>query len=160
MKNKNCHNLTCNLYDKYNYVAHIRTLNQKLTLVLILKKVYKVIQFNQKAWLKPYIDMNTKLRTEAKIYFEKFFFELMNKTVFGKTMKNVTKHRDINLIIINKRRNYLVSYKKMVFRKFTSNRNVQIKVKMNRSVCLGISMLEVSKTLLNKSINTIQNYDT
>ena len=104
--------------------------------------------------------MNTKLRTEAKIYFEKCFFELMNKTVFGKTMKNVTKHRDINLIIINKRRNYLVSYKKMVFRKFTSNRNVQIKVKMNRSVCLGISMLEVSKTLLNKSINTIQNYDT
>ena len=148
------------MYDKYNYVAHIRTLNQKLTLVLILKKVYKVIQFNQKAWLKPYIDVNTKLRTEAKSYFEKCFFELMNKTVFGKAMKNVTKHRDIKLIIINKRRNYLVSYKKMVFRKFTSNRNVQIKVKMIKSVYLGLSMLEVSKTLLNESINTMQNYDT
>ena len=48
----------------------------------------------------------------------------------------------------------------MVFRKFISNRNVQIKVKMNKSVYLGLSMLEVSKTLLNESINTMQNYDT
>ena len=48
----------------------------------------------------------------------------------------------------------------MVFRKFTSNRNVQIKVKMIKSVYLGLSMLEVSKTLLNESINTMQNYDT
>ena len=48
----------------------------------------------------------------------------------------------------------------MVFRKFISNRNVQIKVKMNKSVYLGLSMLEVSKTLLNESIITMQNYDT
>ena len=48
----------------------------------------------------------------------------------------------------------------MVFRKFTINRNVQIKVKMIKSVYLGLSMLEVSKTLLNESINTMQNYDT
>ena len=128
MKNKNCHNLTCNLYDKYNYVAHIRTLNQKLTLVLILKKVYKVIQFNQKAWLKPYIDMNTKLRTEAKNYFEKCFFELMNKTVFGKAMKNVTKHRDIKLIIINKRRNYLVSEPNCHTRKWFSENLLAIEM--------------------------------
>ena len=61
---------------------HIRALKQALNHGLILKKAYKVIQFNQKAWLKPYTDMNTKLRTDAKIDFEKDFFKLMNNVVF------------------------------------------------------------------------------
>ena len=56
-------------------VVHTRPLKQALNHGLILKKVHKVIQFNQEAWLKPYIDMNTKLRTEAK------------NAVFGKKWK-------------------------------------------------------------------------
>ena len=71
---------------------------------LISKKVYRVIQFIQEAWLKPYIEMNTKFRTEAKNDLEKDFFKLMNNCVFGKTVENVRKNRGIELIATDKRR--------------------------------------------------------
>ena len=65
-KIKKCNKLVCNIKDKENDVIHIRALKQALNHGLTLKKVNRVIQFNQEARLKPYIDMNTKLRTEAK----------------------------------------------------------------------------------------------
>ena len=68
-----------------------------------VKKNNRTIKFNQKAQLKPYIDMNTKLRTEAKTDFEKDFFKLMNSAVFAKTTEHVRKHRNIRLVMIEKR---------------------------------------------------------
>ena len=76
---------------------------------LILKNVHRVLRFNQKVRLTPYIETNTKLRQKAKNNFEKDFFKLIDNTFFGKTMENVTKHRNIELVTTENRRNYLVS---------------------------------------------------
>ena len=81
IKFKKCNKLACNVQDKENYVVYIRALKQALNHGLILKNVHRVIQFNQGAWLRPYIDMNIKLKTEAKNDFEKDFFKLMNNAV-------------------------------------------------------------------------------
>ena len=104
-ENKKCNKLVCNLYDEKEYAVSIRAPQQALNLGLILKKAHGVIQFNQETWLNPYIEINTKWRTEAKSDFENSFFKWMNNFVFGKTMENVRKHRDIKLATIDKRRN-------------------------------------------------------
>ena len=93
-----CVKLICSIEDKENYVVHIRALKQALNHGLILKQVHKVIKFNQRAWLKPYIHMNTEKRMEAKNEFENNFFKPMINSVFGKTMVNLRKHRDIKLV--------------------------------------------------------------
>ena len=97
------------MHDKKKYVVHISILKQALNHGLKLKKVHRVIEFNQEAWLKKYIDMNTELRKKASNDFEKDFFKLMDNAVFGKAMENVKKHRDIKLVKTDHKRNKLVS---------------------------------------------------
>ena len=65
--------------------------------------MHGVSQFNQEAWFKTYIKMNTKLRTEAKNDFEKHFLKLMKDSVFGKAIENLRKHRDIKLVTTDRR---------------------------------------------------------
>ena len=75
------------MQDKKEYIIHLRNLKQALNHTLILEKVTRVIMFNQKAWLKSCIDMNTEPRKKAENDFEKGFFKLMNNSVFGKPWK-------------------------------------------------------------------------
>ena len=118
------------------------------------KKLVKVKkQFNQIAWLKPYIDINTGLRKEAKNEFEKDSFKLMNNSVFGKTIENVRKHRDINLVTTDEKRNNLVSVPNYHTTKCFPENVLAIemkktKEKMNKSVYLGMSILDITKTLM------------
>ena len=135
--------LVTNLHDKTEYVIHIRNLKQALNHGLILKKVHRVIKFNQKAWLKPYIDMNTKLRQKAKNNFEKNFFKMMNNAVFRKTMDNVRKQRNIKLVTTERRRNYLVSKLDYRTAKFFTEHLLAIELRktqrlVNKPVYLGL----------------------
>ena len=98
MKINKVEKLIPNLRNKKKYVIHIEALNQALKHRLILEKIHRVIEFNQSAWLKPYIDFNTHLRTQAKDDIEKDFFKLMNNSVFSKMMENIRKHKDIKLV--------------------------------------------------------------
>ena len=89
MKINKWEKVVCNIRNKENYIIQMTSLKQPLNHGLKFKKVHKVIEFEHKAWLKPYIMMNTELRMQAKNDFEKDFFKLMNNAVFGKTMENV-----------------------------------------------------------------------
>ena len=130
----------------------MRNSKQALNHELDLKKLHKVIKFNKNAWLKPYIDINTDLRKNT-IDFEKYFFKLMNNAVFEKNMEDVRKHRDIKLVAIERRRNYLLSepnyhITKFFIKNLSAMEMKKTEILMNKPVCLGLSILELSKILM------------
>ena len=90
--------LVPNLKRKKGYVVHIKALDQALKYGLKLKKVHRVIEFQQSKWMKAYIMLNTRLRKDAKNEFEEDFFKLMNNSVSGKTMENIRNHKNMKLM--------------------------------------------------------------
>ena len=107
--------------------------------------------------MKEYIDFNTRLRTAAKNDFEKDFYKLMNNSVFRKTMENIRKHRNINLV--NNEGEYLKNVMKPRFKSGTllgpdlmSCEMRKVRVVMNKPVYLGQSILDLSKTIMYDSI--------
>ena len=153
MEVSKCKKLICNLFNKKKYVAHINTLKKALNHGLKFKKMHRVIEFNQEAWLKPYIDMNTELRKLAKNDFEKDLFKLMNNSVFGKTMENIRKHRDIKLVTTDKKGSKLVSEPNyhtinLISEDLSIIEMKKTKVKMKKPIYLGLSILEISKILM------------
>ena len=97
--------------------------------------------------------MNTELRKLTKDHFHKNLFKLMNNAVFGKTMENIRKHRDIKLVTTDKKRNELVSepnYHTMnyISKDLSIIEMNKTKVKMNKLIYLGLSILDISKILM------------
>ena len=148
-----CNKLVCNLFNKKKYVTHINSLKQALNHGLKFKKTHRVIEFNKKEWLKAYIDMNTELRKAAKYDFEKDLSKLMNNSVFGKMMENIIKHREIKLVAMDKKRSKLVSEPNyhtinLISEELSIIEMKKTKVKMNKLIYLGLSILKISKTLM------------
>ena len=119
--------LVPNVRDKKEYVVHIKKLNQALRHDLKLKKSHRVIEFQHSNWMKPYIMLNTRLRTAAKNGFEKDFFKLMNNSVFGKTMKKMVGHFPKHLFAVDMGKT---------------------EIKMSKPVHLGQAILDLSKTVM------------
>ena len=141
------------LRNKEKYVVHYRNLQLYLELGLKLTKIHRVLKFNQSAWLKQYIDFNTKKRTEAKNAFEKDFFKLMNNSVFGKTMENLRQRVDIKLVTKKEQFRKMVSKPTYVSSKIFNKNLVAVhKIKesltLDKPAYLGMCILELSKSLM------------
>ena len=147
------HKLIPTLNDKEKYILHYRNLQSYLSLGLKLKKIHRVLEFDQSPWLKQYIDFNTQKRTHAKNSFEKDFFKLMNNSVFGKTMENIRKRVDVRLVTSKEKLLKLASKPTYVSSKIFNENLVAVhKIKetltMNRPAYIGMCILDLSKTLM------------
>ena len=142
-----------NLRHKNNYVIHYKNLIQCLRLGMKLKKIHRGIKFIESDFLKPYIDKNTNLRTQAKNNFEKDFFKLMNNAVFGKTMENIRNRVNVKLVNSGEQLKKLTAKTNYESRKIFNENLVSVHMKktsltMNKPVYLGMSILDLSKTVM------------
>jgi len=96
--------LVPHLFERKNYVIHYRNVKFLLELGFKVTRIHKILWFEQKPWLKEYIDVNTGRRAQAKTDFEKDFFKLMNNSLFGKTMENVKNRVDVRIAVMTSRR--------------------------------------------------------
>ena len=141
------------LKDKKEYVLHYRNLQLYLDLGLKIKKVHRVLEFNQSPWLKQYINFNTEKRKHAKNPFQKGFFKLMNNSVFGKTMENLRKRVNLKLVTDEKKLDKVTSKPTYVSSKiFNEDLMAVHKIKetltLNRPAYVGMCILDLSKTLM------------
>ena len=147
------HKLIPTLSNKEKYILHYRNLQMYIDLGLKLKKIHRVLEFDQSPWLKQYIDFNTQKRSQAKNAFEKDFFKLMNNSVFGKTMENIRKRVDVRLITDGKKLLKMSSKPTFVCSKIFNENLVAVhKIKevltLNRPAYVGMCILDLSKTLM------------
>ena len=142
-----------NLRNKTKYVIHYKNLIQCLKAGLKLKKIHRGIKFIESAWIKPYIDKNTNLRTQAKNNFEKDFFKLMINSVFGKTMENIRNRVNVKLVNTEERLKKLSAKPNFKSCKIFNENLISVHMKktsltMNKPVYLGMCILDLSKTIM------------
>ena len=145
--------LICHFKPRKNYVVHYRNLRQYLEMGMRLTAVHRGISFYQSSWMEPYIRKNTELRKVAANSFEKDFFKLMNNSVFGKTIENIRKRR--NIILIDDRKKAVKLTSRPNFDRATIfDKNLiavhmkKTEVYFNKPVYVGQAILDLSKTLM------------
>ena len=145
--------LICHFKPRKNYVVHYRNLRQYLEMGMRITAVHRGISFYQSSWMEPYIRKNTELRKTAVNSFEKDFFKLMNNSVFGKTIENIRKRQNIELVDDRKRAARLTS-KPNFDRATIFDKNLiavhmkKTEVYFNKPVYVGQAILDLSKTLM------------
>ena len=142
-----------NLRNKTKYVIHYKNLIQCLKAGMKLKKIHRGIKFIESAWIKPYIDKNTNLRTQAKNNFEKDFFKLMINSVFGKTMENIRNRVNVKLVNTQEKLKKLSAKPNFKSCKIFNENLISVHMKktsltMNKPVYLGMCILDLSKTIM------------
>ena len=153
IKSGNVQKLIPTLYDKEKYVLHEENLKLYLSLGLRLKRVHRVLQFDEKPWLKEYIDFNTEMRKNSKNSFEKGYFKLMNNSVFGKTMENIRKRCNVYLetdpdhFLRQTAKPTYVSCKIFHENLVAVNMKKQ-RLKLDRPSYVGMCILDLSKVLM------------
>ena len=153
MKVDGVEKLICHFKPRKNYVIHYRALRQCLELGMKITAVHRGISFYQSPWMEPYIRKNTELRKCAANNFEKDFFKLMNNSVFGKTIENIRKRQNIELV--DDRKKALKLSSRPNFDRCTIfDRNLiaihmkKTEVYFNKPVYVGQAILDLSKTLM------------
>ena len=151
----NTEKLVLMLEDKEKYVVHFKNLQFYLSQGLRLKKVHRVIEFDQEPWMEPYIRMNTEFRKQAKNDFETDFYKLMNNSVFGKTMENLQNHVDVKIVRAweaNKICKLVSDPSNDRFTLFSNNmagiHMHKTRLVLNKPVNTGMTILENSKILM------------
>ena len=146
--------LLLTLQDKNNYVVHYRNLQFYLNQGMKLKRVHRVLEFDQECWMEPYIMMNTEFRKEAKSDL-KNFYKLMNNSVFGKTMENLRNRVDIKIVHSNetdKIRKLIASplySRHVLFSNDLAGVDMRkTKLLLNKPVYTGMTILDNSKILM------------
>ena len=139
-----------NLRNKTKYIVHYKNLPLYMSLGLKVTKVHRILKFSQSCWMKEYIDFNTEKRKCAANAFEKNFFKLMIKCVYGKIMENLRNR--INVKLVNDVKNYLkwVSRPNFVSQKtfrenFAALHMKELILKLNKPIYVGFSALEIIK---------------
>ena len=143
--------LILDLLPKKNYKIYYKNLEYYMQLGIKVDKVHKILTFDEKPFLKEYIDLNTELRKNSKNDFKKDLFKLMNNAIFGKSMQNVLNKSNVKLINndpekllkLIKEPNFEYIYK--ISDKQVLVQSKPVKTKFNKPIYLGACILETSK---------------
>ena len=145
--------LVCHFKPRKNYVVHYRNIRQYLEMGMKITAVHRGISFYQSPWMEPYIRKNTELRKKASNSFEKDFFKLMNNSVFGKTIENIRKRQNIELVDDRRKAAKLTSRPNFERATIFDHNLIVVHMKktevyFNKPVYVGQAILDLSKTLM------------